>query len=414
VIWWRMLYESFRFALQALLEHKLRTFLSVLGITIGIFSIISVFTLVDSIRNNIDKSISSLGDQVIYIQKWPWEFTSDFPWWTYMNRPVTRYSELAVVRDRSQLAEASAFLIQANATMKFRSITAEDVRISAVSDGYERIKTFELAEGRYFTEAELKSGKNLVVIGSEVASMLFGDLNPVGRTLLIRNAQAEVIGVFKREGQNIIDLGLDNTAIVPINYARGLTEINTDNVNPRIMVKARAGISNQMLKDELTGIMRSLRRLPPRERDNFALNETKLISRGFDQLKDILYVTGGIIGFFSVLVGGFGIANIMFVSVKERTNIIGIQKSLGARRSFVLFEFLYESVLLSIIGGAIGLLLIFLLSLLLNVLVDFEVVLSFQNILLGLLISSGIGLISGLAPAFTASRLDPVEAIRSK
>jgi putative ABC transport system permease protein len=298
--------------------------------------------------------------------------------------------------------------------MKFRSITAEDVRISAVSDGYERIKTFELAEGRYFTEAELKSGKNLVVIGSEVASMLFGDLNPVGRTLLIRNAQAEVIGVFKREGQNIIDLGLDNTAIVPINYARGLTEINTDNVNPRIMVKARAGISNQMLKDELTGIMRSLRRLPPRERDNFALNETKLISRGFDQLKDILYVTGGIIGFFSVLVGGFGIANIMFVSVKERTNIIGIQKSLGARRSFVLFEFLYESVLLSIIGGAIGLLLIFLLSLLLNVLVDFEVVLSFQNILLGLLISSGIGLISGLAPAFTASRLDPVEAIRSK
>jgi putative ABC transport system permease protein len=409
-----MLYESFRFALQALLEHKLRTFLSVLGITIGIFSIISVFTLVDSIRNNIDKSISSLGDQVIYIQKWPWEFTSDFPWWTYMNRPVTRYSELAVVRDRSQLAEASAFLIQANATMKFRSITAEDVRISAVSDGYERIKTFELAEGRYFTEAELKSGKNLVVIGSEVASMLFGDLNPVGRTLLIRNAQAEVIGVFKREGQNIIDLGLDNTAIVPINYARGLTEINTDNVNPRIMVKARAGISNQMLKDELTGIMRSLRRLPPRERDNFALNETKLISRGFDQLKDILYVTGGIIGFFSVLVGGFGIANIMFVSVKERTNIIGIQKSLGARRSFVLFEFLYESVLLSIIGGAIGLLLIFLLSLLLNVLVDFEVVLSFQNILLGLLISSGIGLISGLAPAFTASRLDPVEAIRSK
>lgn len=409
-----MLYESFRFALQALLEHKLRTFLSVLGITIGIFSIISVFTLVDSIRNNIDKSISSLGDQVIYIQKWPWEFTSDFPWWTYMNRPVTRYSELAVVRDRSQLAEASAFLIQANATMKFRSNTAEDVRISAVSDGYERIKTFELAEGRYFTEAELKSGKNLVVIGSEVASMLFGDLNPVGRTLLIRNAQAEVIGVFKREGQNIIDLGLDNTAIVPINYARGLTEINTDNVNPRIMVKARAGISNQMLKDELTGIMRSLRRLPPRERDNFALNETKLISRGFDQLKDILYVTGGIIGFFSVLVGGFSIANIMFVSVKERTNIIGIQKSLGARRSFVLFEFLYESVLLSIIGGAIGLLLIFLLSLLLNVLVDFEVVLSFQNILLGLLISSGIGLISGLAPAFTASRLDPVEAIRSK
>jgi len=409
-----MLYESFRFAFQALVEHKLRTFLSVLGITIGIFSIISVFTLVDSIRNNIDKSISSLGEQVVYIQKWPWEFTGDFPWWSYMNRPVTRYQELALVRERSKLAEAVAFLIQVNVTLKYGSNSAEDVSLSAVSEGYDKIKTFEVADGRYFTESELRSGKNFVLIGAEVASALFGTQSPVGRKVIIRGEKLEIIGVFKREGQNIIDLGLDKAAMIPVNYARNRIAVNSDNVNPHILVKARSGVSNEMLKDELMGIMRSIRRLAPRERENFALNEIKLISKGFDQLKQVLYLTGGIIGFFSVLVGGFGIANIMFVSVKERTHIIGIQKSLGAKRYFVLFEFLSESVLLSIIGGVIGILLIFLLSLALSWMIDFEVVLSFQNVLLGLLISSVIGLISGVAPAFSAARLDPVEAIRSK
>lgn len=410
----RLLAESFNFATASLLANKLRTFLSLLGITIGIFAIISVFTMVDAIRNNIDESISSLGDNVVYIQKWPWEFGSDYPWWKYMSRPVTRLQELDEVRERSKLAEYSAFLIQASVTFRYQSNTAEGVQISGVSDQYDKIKSFELQQGRYFTEAEQRAGRPVVVIGAAVADNLFGEMNPIGKTVFLRGDKVHVIGVFKREGENLIDFGLDNAALIPLNYARSKVDIRNEGVNPYIAVKAKEGVSNAALIDELTGIMRGLRRLPPKESDNFALNETKLISNGFDQLIGVVNIAGGIIGFFSILVGGFGIANIMFVSVRERINIIGIQKALGAKNYFILLQFLFESVLLSLIGGTIGLLLIFFLTLLLKGALDFSITLSLKNILTGLGISGIIGLVSGIAPAISASRLNPVDAMRAK
>jgi putative ABC transport system permease protein len=406
--------ESFRFAIGSLTENKLRTFLSLLGITIGIFAIISVFTMVDSIKRNIDKSINKLGDNVIYVQKWPWTFSSDYPWWKYMNRPVTALEELNDVRSRSKLAEVCAFLIQVNVTIKHGSNSAENVRISAVSDGYDQIKTFDIAEGRYISESEFRSGSKLIVIGAEVASQLFGEANPVGKKVIVRGDELFVIGVFKREGQTLLDFGVDNAAIIPLNLARTKVNIRNEQLNPYIAVKAKPGVSNVAIMDELTGIMRSIRKISPSEDDNFALNETKLISNGFGQLIGVVNVAGGVIGLFSILVGGFGIANIMFVSVKERTNIIGIQKSLGAKNYFILFQFLFEAMLLSIIGGIIGLLLIFFLTLIASSALDFDVALSLKNILTGVLISSIIGLISGIAPALSASRLDPVEAIRAK
>ncbi|MFN5319316.1 MAG: ABC transporter permease [Bacteroidia bacterium] len=410
----RLFIESFRFAIGSLVENKLRTFLSLLGITIGIFAIISVFTMVDSIRNNIDKSISSLGDDVVYVQKWPWTFGSDYPWWKYMNRPVTSIDELHLIREKSKLTQASAFLIEANVTFKYKSASAENVKISAVTDQYDQIKRFELQEGRYFSESELQAGRGVVVIGANVAENLFGSVNSIGKSVYLRSEQVTVIGIFKKEGQNLIDFGLDNAAIIPLNYARSRVNIRDDEVNPYIAVRAREGVKSSVLMDELTGIMRSLRRIPPREEDNFALNEARLISNGFDQLIGVVNIAGGFIGFFSILVGGFGIANIMFVSVKERTAIIGIQKSLGAKNYFILFQFLFEAVILSIIGGLIGLILIFLLTLALSGGIDFEVALSFKNIVLGLFISGVIGLISGIAPALSASRLNPVDAIRAK
>lgn len=410
----RLFRESFQFALDSLLSNKLRTFLSLLGITIGIFAIISVFTMVDSIRNNIDKSISSLGNNVIFIQKWPWEFSSEYKWWEYMSRPVTKLQELDMVRERSKLISASAFLVQTNVTMENGSLSAENVEISCVSDEYDKIKSFEIQEGRYFSDAEIHAGRKKIVIGAEVATQLFDNASPIGKEILVRGNKVEVIGVFKREGQNILDFGLDNAAMVPLNYARGLVDIRNDNLNPYIAVKAIDGVSNEILIDELTGIMRGIRRIQPREQNNFSLNETKLISNGFGQLIGVVNVAGGIIGLFSILVGGFGIANIMFVSVKERTNIIGIQKALGAKNYFILFQFLFESMLLSITGGIIGLLIIFALTFVIGATFDMDVSLSMKNISLGVLISSLIGLIAGIAPALSASRLDPVEAMRSK
>jgi len=370
--------------------------------------------MVDSIKRNIDKSINKLGDNVIYVQKWPWTFSSDYPWWKYMNRPVTMLEELNDVRERSKLAEVCAFLIQTNVTIKYGSNSAENVGISAVSDGYDQIKSFDIAEGRYISESEFRSGAKMIVIGAEVATQLFGESNPIGKKVILRGDEVLVIGIFKREGQTLLDFGLDNAAIVPLNFARTKVNIRNEQINPYIAVKAKSGISNAALMDELTGIMRSIRKISPSKEDNFALNETKLISNGFDQLIGIVNIAGGVIGLFSILVGGFGIANIMFVSVKERTNIIGIQKSLGAKNYFILFQFLFEAVLLSVIGGLIGLLLIFLLALAASTLLDFDIALSLNNILTGIIISSVIGLISGIAPALTASRLDPVEAIRAK
>jgi putative ABC transport system permease protein len=410
----RLFSESFLFAWISLVENKLRTFLSLLGITIGIFAIISVFTMVDSIRNNIDESISSLGDDVVYVQKWPWSFGSDYPWWKYMSRPVPTLDELKAIREKSQILTASAFLVEANVTFRYGSASAENVKISGVSEQYDQIKRFEIQQGRYFTEAEMQAGRGVAVIGATVAENLFGSLNPIGKNVFLRGDKVNVIGVFKREGQNLIDFGLDNASMIPLNYARSRVDIRNEEMNPYIAVRAKEGVSNQALLDELTGIMRAQRRIPPREEDDFALNEAKLISNGFDQLIGVVNIAGGFIGFFSILVGGFGIANIMFVSVKERTNIIGIQKSLGAKNYFILFQFLFESMLLSMFGGIIGLLLIFLLTLALSGGLDFKIVLSGTNIMIGLIISGSIGLISGIAPAISAARLNPVDAIRSK
>jgi putative ABC transport system permease protein len=413
IIFIKLLGEAVRFAFGAMLENKLRTFLSLLGVTIGIFAIISVFTMVDSIKRNIDNSIASLGDNVIYVQKWPWTFSADYPWWKYVNRPVVQLSELPELKKRSNLADKMAFTATGNTNVKYEGNLAEFVKVTGVTEDYQQIKNFEIASGRYLSEEEVYNGMNYAVLGADLASELFGSADPVGEDIVIRNKKTRVIGVFKKEGDNIIDFGNDNAVIIPINLLRYNIDVRSDAVNPLIMVKAKTGISNDELMGELLGIMRSIRRLAPDEDDNFSLNETKLISNTFDQLIAIVNTAGWFIGLFSILVGGFGIANIMFVSVKERTNIIGIQKSLGAKSFFILFQFLVESVLLCLTGGAIGLILIFLLTVIAGYFADINLALSLDNILMGIGISSIIGLISGIAPALAASRLDPVEAIRA-
>ncbi len=409
-----LLKESILFAWQALVSNKLRTFLSLLGITIGIFAIITVFTVVDSLERNIRSSVQSLGEDVVFIMKWPWTFGPDYPWWKYMSRPVPEFNEVSEIMQRTKSIEAIGFKVSSRKIVKHRNNIIENANLSGWSYGFDKVKSFDLSDGRYFTESEANNGYHVCLIGDAIVQALFPyNEYPIGKTIKIAGKNCKVIGIFKKEGESMLGSSMDNQVVIPYHFARLFIDVRSENSEPLIAVKAKNGIINEQLKDELTGIMRSVRGLKPMADDNFALNETNLLSKNFDSLFDIVGIAGAIIGGFSILVGGFGIANIMFVSVRERTNLIGIQKSLGAKNYFILTQFLFEAVFLSLIGGIIGLLLIYLLTLVLGGVIDMEITLTRSNIILGLTVSVLIGVISGFIPAYGASQLDPVEAIRT-
>jgi putative ABC transport system permease protein len=409
----RLIKESFRFAIDSLVVNKLRTVLSLLGITIGIFAMISVFTMVGSLERNIRDSIQSLGDNVIYIQKMPWQFDANTPWWDYIRRPNPNLEDFKMVQKLTRNAEAIAMLAGTNGTLQYQNNSIENIALNGVTQEYIRIWELEINRGRYFTELEVQNGRNVAIIGADIADNLFPEGEAVGKEIKFKGRKLTVIGRLEKEGESMMGQSNDKNVFTPLNFARNFINLNSYNSGSIIMVRAKDGVSNAELIDELTGVMRSIRKLKPTADDNFALNQLSMLTQAFDGLFGILNTTGFIIGIFSIIVGGFSIANIMFVSVKERTPLIGIQKSLGAKNYFILLQFLFESVFLCILGGAVGLFLIFLLSLLLTAFLDFTVMLSLGNILLGISISVAIGLISGIIPAVIASRLDPVEAIRS-
>lgn len=409
----RLIKESLFFALDSLIVNKLRTILSLLGITIGIFAMISVFTLVDSLENNIKSSIQGLGDNVVYVQKWPWSFDAAQPWWDYIRRPMPKPEEYKMVKKLSQTAESVAMILSGSATLKYESNSIERSQFIAGTHEYNEIWDLKIVQGRYMTELESQAGRPVTVIGADIAENLFAGLDPIGKRFKFKGRKLEVIGVLEKEGESMLGKSNDKNIFIPLSFARNIFDIKSESMGATIMAKAKPNVSNEQLIDELTGIMRSLRKLKPKEQDNFALNQLSLLSQGFEQLFSVVGIAGGVIGIFSIIVGGFSIANIMFVSVKERTSLIGIQKSLGAKNYFILLQFLFESIFLCLLGGTVGLFIIFLGTLLFKYGLDFDVTLGFNNILLGLGISVSIGIISGIIPAYTASRLDPVEAIRA-
>ena len=347
-------------------------------------------------------------------KKWPWGFSSDYPWWKYWQRPLPGMKELELLEKRTLAFEAFTLMaFVENKVVKHKNASVENAIITAVSHDYAKIKQFELKEGRYFTEGESAAGRELCIIGSDVENNLFDGKSGYEKTITALGRKMQVIGVFEKEGTSMLGNSLDEQIVVPINFMRKLYDIRSERMQPMIMAKGKDGIENEQLIEELTGAMRSIRRLRPRDDDNFALNESKLLSNQIGSLFDVINVAGWVIGLFSILVGGFGIANIMFVSVKERTSLIGIQKSLGARNSFIFIQFLTEAIVLCVFGGSIGLLLIFIGSYAATKAIDFDLMITTGNIILGLGISVAIGLISGIIPAVSASKLNPVDAIRS-
>ncbi len=412
----RIFSESFASAIHELLVNRLRTFLTLMGISIGIFCVITIFSAVDSLENNLKSSIGKFGNDIVYISKWPWSFGSDYPWWEYWKRPHGTYNEMRQMEDKLPSAKAVGIVLyMGGKVIKQGTYSVENAFISGVSYNYDLIQNLEFSEGRFFTQEESFSGQPVCIIGASVSEQLFpGNIDPVGRDISLLDRKLKIVGLFAKEGESIMQNSNDNAVMIPYNFLKTRVYVDGDDIEPSILVKANAGVSLNELKDEIRGVLRGIRRQRPTEKDNFAMNQISFLSNGISSLFSVVDWVGLIIGGFAILVGGFGIANIMFVSVRERTNIIGIKKALGAKSYFILLEFLVESVILSIIGGLLGLFFVYLILIAANNLIDFQFVMSMKNILTGISISAVIGLIAGLIPAISASRLHPVDAIRFK
>ncbi len=415
MIYLRLLYESFRFSWAALTHNPLRTILSLAGVTIGIFLIIAVLTVVNSLERNIRDSFKFLGAETIYIEKWPWLNSPNYPWWKYFKRPQPIYSEYDYLKDNLQNhAGISIFAIRGNNTIKRGSNSIGGVNIYGTSGGH--LDVFELSfdAGRFFSVQEFEKGENVVVIGKNTQETLFKDENPLGKIIRIQGHKYSVIGVLEEEGETLLNTpSNDENVLIPF---KSLTKIfysgKYRGVYSIIALKGKQediGLIN--LEYETKGILRNIRGLKPYEEDNFAINKPEMIANEIGKVFDVLTLAGAVIGGFSILVGAFGIANIMFVSVNERIGIIGIQKSLGAKNYFILFQFLFEAIFLSLIGGFVGLLLVGGLTMI--PLGSFVINMVWKNVILGVSISMVVGILSGIVPAAMAARLDPVEAIRA-
>ena len=394
-------------------KAKLRTFLSLFGITIGIFCIIGVLTTVNSLETNLQSEIKSLGTNTIYVDKWQYSAGADYPFWKYVKRPVPRYEELAEIKERTATAKYAAFKISTAANVEGGENVAQRVRIYGISEDFTRIQPVDIQLGRTLTDAEYNRGSNAVVIGNTLAQNLFGEAElALQKTVTVRGQRSLVVGVMKKKGTQLIGgWGFDDAVLMPYKFAR--TIMDERKADPLILVQGIDGINSKVLQDDLKGTMRAVRKLSPREDDNFALNDVNDFSETLSEVFVNVNLGGWIIGALSFIVGIFGVANIMFVTVTERRAQIGLKKAIGAKKNSIITEFLLESAFLCIIGGMIGLLLIFILTKVATAVLDFPIFLSPPIIGLAIFICIVAGIAAGIIPAARAAKLDPVVAIRS-
>jgi len=410
----RLLKESFSFAMNALRTNKLRTFLSLLGITIGIFSIIAVLAAVDSLDRKVKEDLSDLDKNTIYLMRFSFG-PSEIPQWKREQFPNVTYDEFEYLKKSLSGIDKIAFnLFTRNETIKFEDLSVSQVRVTPTTNEFEGIDGLKIGNGRFFNESESNSGTGVIILGYGVSEGLFNDSEKaIGKKVRLYGQRFTVIGITEKQGFSTFGDSRDNAVFIPMNFIRRLYGENSDMLTPAILIKPKKDIDIEAFKAEITQKLRTYRGVKTTDIDNFFIN----VLSGFTDLIDGIFaqlnIAGWLIAGFSLLVGGFGIANIMFVSVKERTNLIGIQKSLGAKNKFILFQFLFEAIILSVIGGIIGLLMVWGIAIIVTKVLDFEFILSLDNIILGTGLSGIIGLVSGIIPAITASKLDPVEAIRS-
>jgi len=412
----QIVWNSFKMALQELRVNKLRTFLSLFGITIGIFCIIGVLATVDSLQQKVQNDVSSLGSNTVYIAKFAFGESEDGsrPWWKYEKRPHPTYSEMQVIKEKSFFTENACMFIGYSANLEYNDKQLGS-QVYAVSEEFNSVQTIEVEHGRYMASAEFNRGIPVVVLGNENATNLFGKPErAVGKEIKYNGKKVLVVGVLKKYGVSFGGFQYDGSTIVSYNYFSKLVDVSDRNLTRFIMVKGKENTPTAALLDELKGIMRSLRRLKPTEEDNFALNDVNAFSSAIGGFFASVNIGGWAIAGLSLIVGAFGVANIMFVTVRERTSQIGLKKAIGAKKRTILTEFLLESAFLCVIGGLIGLLLVFLLTKAISAIMPFPIFISSGIITLAFSICVILGILSGIIPASIAAKMDPVVAIRTK
>lgn len=415
----QILKETLKLTFRQLWLNKLRSFLSLFGITVGIFSIIAILTSVDALKNNINQSINSLGDNVLFVNKWAWTFSSptDYPWWKYFQRPNVTYENYKYVKNKTKLAEAVSFELNPRRfpEISYRDKKTHKANLSAVADNYGKVFQLEIAHGRFLSSMEINNGLNVCVIGQDIADKLYSKVeNPVGLELRIDGKPTTIIGVIAKKGEDLLGFNYDKTIIVPVFFYERNFSVNDNFVDKTLELRTKPGVQLADLKQEVIGIMRATRKLRPKQEDDFSINQLSVIAKGFDSVFDSLGMVKWVIGAFSLIVGGFGIANIMFVSVSERKALIGIKKALGAKRRDILLEFLLEAIFLCMMGALVGLALVYVLCYFATEASGMKFSLSIMNISIAFIISFVLGILAGIIPAFLAANMDPVEAIRSK
>ncbi len=413
VVYLRLLRESFGFAINALRNNKLRTILSLLGVTIGIFSIIAVLAAVDSLDRKIKSDMSSLDKNTMYLKRFSFG-PSEIPRWKREQYPDVTYDEFEYLKNSVNGMDKTTYQLFTNREIiKYESKVVSDVNVVPATHEFVEIQSLKFKDGRFFNESESNSGTAVAIVGYEIANSLFENSDPIGKKVRLYGQRFTVIGVLEKQGQGMFGDSNDTSVFIPVNFLRNKYGDHNDFMTPIIIIKPNEGVDVDEFKGEIIQKLRNKRGLKVAEDDNFFIDVLSGFTDFIDEIVGVMNLIGWAISFFSLLVGGFGVANIMFVSVKERTNLIGIQKSLGAKNKFILLQFLFEAIILCLIGGIIGLLLVWGIAALLTNLLEFEFVLSFANILLGTGLAAVIGLISGILPAISASKLDPVEAIRT-
>lgn len=412
----KIVYESILQAFGALRSNKLRSFLSLLGIMIGIFCIISIKSAVNSLEANIKEGFSEFGSNTIYLDKMPWNEDPGDNYWKYAKRPDPSFDDLQVIQEQVDLAEKTGYAVfSMGRTVSYGSSSVDGGFIIGPTYEYSDIAGITIEKGRYFTPLEYEKGDNKVILGNTISEELFGEREPVGKEVKLFGQKFLVIGKLEAEGENMFNfLNFDEGLWLSYNTIRKFVNVKeSSNVGKLLAIQGPPDVDIEELKDEVTGVIRAQRRLRPFEDDNFVINEISMLDQVLDKVFKSLNIAALVIGIFALIVGMFSVANIMFVSVKERTNIIGIKKALGAKKGIILSEFLIEAIILCLLGGLMGLGMVYVVLTIISNVIPFNMSMTMSNMMTGLIASIIVGIIAGIIPAMQAAKMDPVDAIRA-